>query len=487
MQRVDVDGVPVFWRQGPEPLSATLLFRVGRRDETFVGGGITHLVEHLVMRDFGRTHLDCNASVDLGTTAFTATGRHEAVKGFLESVCQSLRDLPVEGLEVEKSVLKREGGSAAHPLECAALLARFGGRDLGLAGLVEPALDALTGDDVRRWAGKYFVTENAALALTGPPPPGLSLDLPSGTRNHRKPPAQRPIPLPGWTNGPPGAAVAFLGRYSAALKAGTGLALDRITDELRHGRGEAYDVDYYVTGVDPDAELTHVTFVADPEDKRAGSVANQIVDILDKIAEDGPTPEELAHDHAGMVEAFADPRSIDSEVYSFASAHLADKPLESNEVLLEQHLRLTPADVAQALAPVQATILAIVPEDVEFVRPRFRIVPPSCGDPVDGRVHKRRPFGSWAPPGSRLRVGDQGVSIVHADGVHGTARWVDVDGVGLDAEGIYSVQSSEGTCVPLRAGDWLGGGDIIKLLQAKVPAELFFREDSDDEETPQKR
>lgn len=484
MQRLDVDGVPVFWRQGPEPLSATLLFRVGRRDETFVGGGTTHLVEHLVMRAFGRTHLDCNASVDLGGTAFTATGRPEAVKDFLESVCRSLRDLPVEGLEIEKSVLKREGGSAAHPLECAALLARFGGRDLGLAALVEPALDVMTGDDVRAWAARYFVTENAALALTGPPPPGLTLDLPSGARNHRTPPAQRPIPLPGWTTGPPGAAVAILGTYSPAFKAGTRVALDRITDELRHGRGEAYDVDSYLTVVDPATELSHVTFVTDPEDKRAASVANQIVDILVSLADDGPTAEELGHDHAGMVEAFADPRSVDNEVCSFASAYLADKPLESNEQLLDEHHRLTPADVAQALAPVRETALAIVPEDVEFARPRFRSVPPSCGDPVDGRVHKRRPFGSWAPPGTRLRVGDEGVSIVYADGVHGTARWADVAGVGVHPDGVYSVQSAEGSCVPLRAGDWMGGGDIINVLQTKVPAELFFREDSDDEETP---
>jgi predicted Zn-dependent peptidase len=485
MERLDVDGVPVFWRQGPEPLSATLLFRVGRRDETFVGGGVTHLVEHLVMREFGRTHLDCNASVDLGTTLFTATGRPEAVKDFLESVCRSLRDLPVQGLEIEKSVLKREGGSAAHPLECAALVARFGGRDLGLSALVEPALDAITADDVRAWAGRYFVTENAAIALTGPPPTGLTLDLQSGVRNRRTPPAPRPIPLPGWVNGPPGVAVALLGTHSSALKAGMRVALDRITDELRHGRGEAYDVDFYLTIVDAATELSHVTFVTDPEDKRAASVANQMVDILVKLADDGPTLEELGHDHAGMVEVFADPRSIDTEVCSSASAHLADKPLESNEQLLEEHLRLTPSDVAHALAPVRETILAIVPEEVEFARPRFRQVPPSCGDPVDGRVHKRRPFGSWAPPGTRLRVGDQGVSIVYDDGVHGTARWADVDGVGVDGEGVYSVQSSEGTCVPLRAGDWLRGGDIIKVLQAKVPAELFFREDSDDGDTPE--
>jgi hypothetical protein len=79
MQRFTVDGVPVFVASGPEPFSAGLVFGVGRRDESFVKGGLTHLVEHLVMRAIGRTSLDCNASMEIDVTEFAATGRIDRV------------------------------------------------------------------------------------------------------------------------------------------------------------------------------------------------------------------------------------------------------------------------------------------------------------------------------------------------------------------------------------------------------------------------
>jgi predicted Zn-dependent peptidase len=487
MHRVDIDGVPVFWRQGPEPLTATLMFSVGRRDETFIGGGVTHLVEHLVMRAFGRTHLDCNATVDLSRTSFTATGRPDAVKGFLESVCRILRDLPVDAIDIERSVLRREGGAAAHPLECAAMTARFGARDLGLAGLIEPALDKVSGDQVRAWVERFFVTENAALALTGPPPPDLDLQLVGGTRNNRAAPVRRPLSLPAWTNGPEGAAVAFLATRTEALMAGLRIGLERMLDELRHGRGDAYHLDFTTTGVDATTDLIHVTFLADPEDRKAGSVANAIMDILEKLAHDGPTEEELRHDHDGMAEAFSDPRSAESEALSCAAAHLVSRPHIPEEQVLEEHRGLAPSTVAAAVAEMLASAIAVVPEDLEFARPRFREVPPSCGAPLRGREFKRRRFGSWAPPGSRLHLATDGVSVTLDDGDHFTTLWSNVNGVGVGSDGVYLVQSEDGVGIPLRAADWQGGREVIKVLEEQVPAELFFTSDSDDQDAPVER
>ncbi len=36
MEQLEIDGVPVLWQPAPGPLNASLIFRVGRRDETFV-------------------------------------------------------------------------------------------------------------------------------------------------------------------------------------------------------------------------------------------------------------------------------------------------------------------------------------------------------------------------------------------------------------------------------------------------------------------
>src|SRR4051812_50093311 len=67
------------------------------------------------MRALGRTTLECNASVDLTTTEFIASGPAEQVVGFLRSVCRALADLPTDTLAVEADVLRAEGGNAAPP------------------------------------------------------------------------------------------------------------------------------------------------------------------------------------------------------------------------------------------------------------------------------------------------------------------------------------------------------------------------------------
>ena len=47
--RGEVDGVPVLWALRGECYTGSLTCAVGRSDETFIHGGITHLVERLAM------------------------------------------------------------------------------------------------------------------------------------------------------------------------------------------------------------------------------------------------------------------------------------------------------------------------------------------------------------------------------------------------------------------------------------------------------
>jgi hypothetical protein len=49
VQRIDIDGVPVFTAPGPERVTAALPFGVGLRDESYATIEVTHLIEHLVM------------------------------------------------------------------------------------------------------------------------------------------------------------------------------------------------------------------------------------------------------------------------------------------------------------------------------------------------------------------------------------------------------------------------------------------------------
>lgn len=148
MQQTQIDGVPVYLTDAPGPLMAGLVFGVGRRDETFVRGGLTHLVEHLAMSAVGRTSLECNASVGLDTTEFTATGPPERVAAFLEAVCRALSHLPLDRLAVEIDVLRTENGAVAGPVAGTLLGELYGLAGPGLVGAREPAMLALAADDV---------------------------------------------------------------------------------------------------------------------------------------------------------------------------------------------------------------------------------------------------------------------------------------------------------------------------------------------------
>ena len=86
----------VLWAEGPAPLTATLTFGCGVRDESFMSIGVTHLIEHLAMSTLPRLHHDHNASVDLESTTFYATGRSEQIVAFLRQVCEALADLLVQ-------------------------------------------------------------------------------------------------------------------------------------------------------------------------------------------------------------------------------------------------------------------------------------------------------------------------------------------------------------------------------------------------------
>jgi hypothetical protein len=52
-ERSSVAGVPVFWTESGDQMLAGLMFRVGRADESLARGGITHMIEHLVLYPLG--------------------------------------------------------------------------------------------------------------------------------------------------------------------------------------------------------------------------------------------------------------------------------------------------------------------------------------------------------------------------------------------------------------------------------------------------
>jgi predicted Zn-dependent peptidase len=193
MNETEVDGVPVLWAEAPGPLTGTLVFGVGARDETFRTIGVTHLVEHLAMSTLPRVHYEHNAAVDLDKTEFYAAGKPEHVVSFLAAVCEALGDLPLDRIEKEAGVLAAEGGHVAHPTAAVLLNRRFGANGAGLALWEGPGYDRLTAEHVTEHVRKFFTKANAVVTFTGAAAGGADVALArrgaAGTRHaigHRR-------------------------------------------------------------------------------------------------------------------------------------------------------------------------------------------------------------------------------------------------------------------------------------------------------------
>jgi predicted Zn-dependent peptidase len=465
-----VDGVPVFWQQGPEPLTAGLVFDVGRRDETFAGGGVTHLVEHLVMGSLPKSHLDRNACVSPAATEFFATGRPDAVAGFLRQVCQALSDLPTDRLAHEARVLlaeeERRGGDLVGHL----LMVRYGARGLGLQGMVEPALSAITAEQVREHAERWFVRENAALWLTGPPPEGLSLPLGSGPRPTRPEQARLPLALPAQVRYPgPDPAVSFeVDGEDDVVLTGLRVLLDRLTERLRFEGGHSYDVDFDTQAVG--GTLTHVTFVADAPPPEVEAVLQGLWSELHRLADEGPTAEELAHDLEGMRERFDDPRSVEGLVGAAAGRHFYGLPVLGAEERLRAREQLTPDDVVAVLRPALATVLVLVPDSAPEVLREVPELPDGTPDRVTGREWRRR-LPSDMPRGARLVTAPEGLTLL-AHGRQLTVRYDDCVALGVGEVGHahLEVVGGHALTVPVCEEDWKDGATLVEEVRAALTA-----------------
>ena len=473
-----IDGVPVFRVDGPAPLAAVLVFRVGIRDEPFARRGVTHMVEHLAMSRLGRRRHDHNASVSTAVTTFEAAGPPEAVAAFLADVCAALADLPVDRLETERKVVAVEAQGGAGPMEWDRLL-RYGLRGPGLAAADPPAPDALDAEAVRAWAARHFVRANAALALTGPPPPGLRLPLPDGPVPPRPPVPPLPLGGPVWSDhpGPLGVTLSVRTPATEAASVAARVAQERLTDRLRHELGLVYDV-HVDLAVDVSDGTGCLTVLADPPARSAVRVAEVLDEVLRGLAADGPTEAELAEDLAEWRAVDEDPRIALEAATAAAMEHLHGDPDWDPAKHRAEREAVGAGDVRAALADYPATAILSVPEGVEPALPGFSRYPEHLDTPVTGRTFPRRLLGP-VPRGAHLVVGDEGVSLVLRDGA-ATVRWDDVIGYGEGPDQLRTLYGGDGCMIDLHPAFFRSGQDAVALVEARVPADVRFPQPAED-------
>ncbi|MBK6033402.1 insulinase family protein [Streptomyces sp. MBT59] len=281
----EVDRIPTLLAptSGGGPVTAGLYFRVGAADETLATAGLTHLVEHLALHRHGVSDLHYNGSTAATHTHFVVSGTAGEVVAYLNGVCASLRDLPVERLATEREILRTEQAGRSRGPNHQLPLWRYGARGYGLVSYPEYGTLHLTADAVRHWAATWFTRDNAVLWITGDTvPEGLDLALPAGRRQPLPVPTSALPVTPAYLTGGSGGVVldGIVRRSTAAALLAEVLSRALFTD-LRQRGGYSYTAD---CGYHPrDADHATITAFADALPQKQDAVVGGFIDVLARL------------------------------------------------------------------------------------------------------------------------------------------------------------------------------------------------------------
>ena len=468
----DVDGIPTYWGELPGPVTAALMFRVGRADETFLTSGITHLVEHIVSTAIGEQDYEHNAFVDDTRTVFHATGTPEEIARYLQAIAASLASPGLERLEVERDILRSERDQRSRLLGDALRWYRFGPSGFGL-GHDELGLDWLGADEIRSWIAERFTRGSAVLMMTGRPP-SLRLELPAGPAH----PVPRPAPmswlrLPAQAPGPPGdVGLSVVGERNSELNIAGYVAERRLRQRLRFERGLVYDVqaDYAVLTAD-EAETV---IAVDAGEGRAPEVRDAILAVFRDLASDGPTPDELSYDLDQFDRQLADPAAAFGWLDVAAYDHLLGRPGSLPSEVRRRRAGATPESVAGTVARSLPSAIVLAPEDVPPPE-GFSAYPGWSADSVAGREF--RPPGFWLPgrgPKERLIVGDEGVTLRASESELLTVRYSECLAVEHPSDERRLLWGSDGIRVMIDAAEWRDGKEALALVDARLPSSIVI-------------
>jgi zinc protease len=408
-------------------------------------------------------------------TSFWARGTEGEVRSFLESTAKALVDLPLERLETERQILlAEEAAEGPNPTRLAFAL-RYGSIGHGLTGHDQYGLRRLTGDELAAWSQSRFSRGNAAIWLTGPEPGPLELALPPGEQH--LPPEPWTIPevvaaSPSLYRGGMYGAIAFSfeAERSVALRTGLSILGHRIQDRLRFELGLSYDVGGAYSPLT--ADRAHVTLVCDATEQNSPRVAAEMLGVLDALAAEGPSDEELEHELAEHRANDADPAALPSHLDYLASQYLFGEASPETMSFLAEQEQLTAADVTAAVESARSSMIAIAPETVESL--------PGLDDyPINssGTIAAGRRFRT---PGLRLRrSATEPELVVGAEGVmmtYGPSRiTVPFDRCTLAMrypDGSRTLISDDGFFARLSPSDWKDGKEAVAAVDAAIPADL---------------
>ena len=468
--RTELNGLPVYSAPSAGSLlHGCLTFRVGVTDEAMSQRGITHLIEHLVLKGLGEKAYRYNGMVDGLFARFFMSGRAGDLVEFFNHVSAALRALPMDRIVQESAVLRAE--SARRPVEwLSAMYAyRYGFRSWGLLaadelGLVEPRPERL-----EQWIATYFSTSNAALWLSGALPAGLRIELDEGRRMLPGEPEPVLTALPAWvTQKANGLGITITGQRSTELRLITHVLQRRAQSELRDS-GLSYSVQL---SYEPQTKnRAHIGLWADALPANMGKVGAVLMAVVDQLAEQGPRSEELEQYIGAVERTHEDPEALVGWLAATASDGLLDAPALDWGGWFDELRQVTPEAARLSLASALPSALLMVPPEVEPPAGRFTAVPRWSEGRVTGITTGLRLGLSTAGRNIRLTVGDDGVTLAHDERRIITVWFRQCAAMLTWKDGSRTLFGEDASRLHLCPRDWPNGASIIRWIDRHVAAD----------------
>ena len=473
IERFELGGVPIYWLEGPPPFLMGLLFRVGRADETLPIGGITHLVEHLVIPAENPIDIDYNGTVSQIETYMWATGREATVRAFIRRIAANCAAPPLERVDTEREILLAEAATRGRGSGHALRALRFGTVGHGQPAYEEYGLRHLTEEDIFAWTQRWFGATNLAVCVTGAPPKDLSeLPVPSGSPRvpAPAPEAIRGLELPAYYSGGTDGelALSLVATRSVALTTALAIFEHRVRQRLRYDLGVSYglSIHYEPLSVDTAHYTAHVDFL-EPNARRA---RDELLAIIEHLAESGPAPEELERELARRSWWKESPGEQPGRLFYHAFGELTGEPVPDDEYD-GAFSALNLSDVTEAFADAASSLLLIEPPglDPPPASMKFQQYPLVPTAEVTGRTYALKGFGLRSRKNRpRIVAGDDGVAL-EVEGPGSTVRFDECTASLRWSDGTRGLWSADGFYIEIDPEDWRGGTELVSLIDSRVP------------------
>ncbi|MFC7848647.1 hypothetical protein ACFUTU_09245 [Arthrobacter sp. NPDC057388] len=484
-------GITSFWLDRDGLCTGTLIFGVGMRDEPPMLAGITHLVEHVLLRLVQPVTVLHGGTVTTDSLQLYAVGKPDDVAGFLNAIADAVstfQELPDEVIALEKSVLEAEDPHKFSNVSSGLLTYRYGTSGVGAAQFGAPATTGLTKAELIEWACRWLTAGNAALTFTGPVPSALGIRLPAGgpVSHHQDPPL---ITTPTLIKSrKQGVALSLLVSSQDADLLCEALRYELLT-RLRHAAGIIYSVENFTTAIDNDQ--SQLDLILDPVRQKTIPALKEGINTLRGLVDAGFSENAVqSARHALTAELGWDEYVPQDHLDQLAIDALLGRSSRDRQELLDRATAIGSAELTKILRTSIGTLIVAFDDSVKLSKAdagslglamdRYEIwqrtkEPKNRQSPVEGQ-----PENTWRHKSSPTTLVLTPTHLMSQNsGKTKTISLADVAVVGDRSCGCISLMDQRGRSSDLNMDEWKAGKKLRKQLLDAFPPEIIrpFPED----------